>query len=68
MGWDFIAKCFALVVGVELMRLLFDHIQPPEPVALIVEGLYALVFLAFLVSSAISAFRILTEGRRHTAR
>jgi hypothetical protein len=50
------------------MRLLFDHLQPPEAVVLIVEGLYALVFLAFLVSSAISAFRILTEGRRRAAR
>lgn len=63
MGWDFIAKAFALCLGLQLMEFLFDALQPPETVTMPIEALYAIVMLAFIGTSAVSVFKVLVGGR-----
>jgi hypothetical protein len=63
MGWDFIFKAFALSLGAQAMKISFDALQPSEAITLPIEALYTLVMLAFISTSAVSAFKILTGGR-----
>jgi hypothetical protein len=64
MGWDFILKGVALCLGLRVMKFLFETLQPPEAITMPIEALYAIGMWAFIGVSAVSAFKILTGGRR----